>query len=52
MTVLGSPWWIEDQQIGIDAPSPTLGQHNTVVYKQLLGLSEADIAQLTEQGVM
>ena len=52
MTVLGSPWWIEDQQIGIDAPSPTLGQHNTVVYNQLLGLSEADIAQLTEQGVM
>lgn len=52
MTVLGSPWWIEDQQIGIDAPSPTLGQHNTAVYSELLGLSEADIAHLTEQGVM
>ena len=52
MTVLGSPWWVEDQPLGIDAPSPSLGQHNEAVYGKLLDLSEADIAQLKDQGVM
>ena len=52
MLVLGSPWWVEDKPLGIDAPSPTLGQHNDLVYGKLLGLSEKEIAQLKEQDVI
>ena len=52
MVVLGSPWWIDDKPLGIDAPSPSLGQHNELVYGELLGLSAQEIAQLKEQEVI
>lgn len=32
-------------------PAPCLGQHNAYVYGQLLGMSEAEIAQLTQEKV-
>ncbi|GAC1316080.1 MAG: CoA transferase [Chloroflexota bacterium] len=33
-------------------PGPPLGAHNTPVYRDLLGLSDADIAQLADAGVI
>jgi crotonobetainyl-CoA:carnitine CoA-transferase CaiB-like acyl-CoA transferase len=33
-------------------PAPTLGQHNQQIYSQLLGHSEAEIAQLEQDGVI
>ena len=35
-----------------DTPSPNLGEHNELVYSRLLGLSEAKIGQLKEDGVI
>lgn len=52
MPVLGSPWWIDEQPLGIDAPSPSLGQHNEQVYAELLGLSAQELAQLRDQQVI
>jgi crotonobetainyl-CoA:carnitine CoA-transferase CaiB-like acyl-CoA transferase len=33
-------------------PSPFLGEHNTSLYKELLGFDDAQIAQLIEEGVV
>ncbi len=52
MAVLGSPWRLDGEHPPIDSPSPTLGQHNELVYKKLLGLSTAEIAELKEQEVI
>ena len=32
--------------------APTLGMHNSEIYSKVLGLGEADIAELTQQGVI
>ena len=34
------------------APAPVLGQDNDYVYRDLLGLSEAEIAQLVEEQII
>ncbi len=52
VTVLGTPWRFNDQQPPTDTPSPDLGEHNELVYGKLLGLSEAEIRTLTEDGVI
>ncbi len=36
----------------IEAPAPTLGQHNRQVLTELLGLTEEDLARLTKAGVI
>ena len=36
----------------IDAPSPTIGQHNREIYCDLLGYSEEKLAGLKEEGVV
>ncbi|XOV87826.1 MAG: CaiB/BaiF CoA transferase family protein [Pseudomonadota bacterium] len=36
----------------IDAPSPTLGEHNTEILTSLLGLSDEELADLAEQQVI
>ena len=46
------PWRLNGEQPSIDAPSPALGQHNELVYGQLLGLSEGEMTQLKEDGVI
>ena len=34
------------------SPAPTLGQHNAIILRELLGLDASSIAALTEQGVI
>ena len=52
VTVLGAPWRLNGEQLPVESPSPDLGQHNDLVYGKLLGLSDAEIAQLKEEGVI
>ena len=33
-------------------PTPTLGQHNEYVFRDLLGLSETDLAELEATGIV
>ena len=43
---------LSDTPGGIKSLGPTLGQHNDVVYRDRLGLSEERIAELKEKGVI
>lgn len=52
VTVLASPLRLNGEEPTIDSPSPTLGQHNELVYGRLLGLSTREIASLREQGII
>jgi crotonobetainyl-CoA:carnitine CoA-transferase CaiB-like acyl-CoA transferase len=52
VTVLASPVRLNGESPTIDTPSPTLGQHNELVYGKLLGLSAKEIVSLIEQGVI
>lgn len=46
------PWQSDDQQEPRFELEPTLGQHNDYVYRELLGLSEAEIELLVEKKVI
>jgi len=46
------PLHLSDTPIGIRRPAPLLGQDNEYVFGELLGLSAAEIAQLTADGVL
>jgi crotonobetainyl-CoA:carnitine CoA-transferase CaiB-like acyl-CoA transferase len=46
------PWHFSDMTPAIERSGPTLGQHNRDVFCGLLGLSEAEVAELTESGVI
>src|SRR5581483_3805621 len=52
VTVIGSPIRFDEEPPVVDAPSPTLGQHNDLIYGKLLGLSAREIAALKEEGVI
>lgn len=52
VTVVGSPLRFDEQPPTVDSPSPTLGQHNDIVYGKLLGLSAREMSSLKEQGVI
>jgi crotonobetainyl-CoA:carnitine CoA-transferase CaiB-like acyl-CoA transferase len=52
VTVMGSPVRFNEEPPVVDTPSPTLGQHNEIVYGRLLGLSDREMASLKEQGVI
>jgi formyl-CoA transferase len=52
VTVIGSPVRLNGEPPTVEAPSPTLGQHNELVYGKLLGLSEREMVLLREQGVI
>ena len=47
-----APWHFSDMAPVIDRSGPTLGQHNREVFCGILGMSEAEVAELTEQGVI
>ncbi len=52
VSVLGGPLRFDGQAPVVENPSPTLGQHNDIVYGKLLGLSARELAGLKEQGVI
>lgn len=52
VTVLTSPLRLAGQSPTVDSPSPTLGQHNEEVYRELLGLSAVELTELKEEGVI
>lgn len=48
----GPPFLFSGTPSNITRPSPCIGEHNELVFKELLGLSDADYAQLVEDGVI
>ncbi|MCI0437957.1 MAG: CoA transferase [Chloroflexi bacterium] len=46
------PWRFEGEEPPRMVGAPVIGQHNDYVYRELLGLSEADISQLVEQQII
>jgi crotonobetainyl-CoA:carnitine CoA-transferase CaiB-like acyl-CoA transferase len=46
------PWRFEGAPEPYVMAAPTLGQHNDYVFKDLLGLSEPDIASLVEERII
>ena len=52
MKVNGNPVKLMDTKADISRPAPELGQDNTAIYGELLGLTEADLAALKEQQVI
>ena len=50
-TVLAPPWRFSDTPAQISRSSPKLGEHNEYVLGDLLGIPEAEIAQMEEEGV-
>lgn len=49
---LGAPFKLPVCPGGPTTAAPLLGQHNAEVYRDILGLSSADIAQLTVDGIV
>jgi crotonobetainyl-CoA:carnitine CoA-transferase CaiB-like acyl-CoA transferase len=47
-----APYRSGQEPLPIRSPAPTLGQHNRQLLTELLGLTAADIARLTEAGVI
>lgn len=52
MKVNGNPVKLLETKADISRCAPSLGQHNAEVYGELLGLSESDLARLTEEKVI
>ena len=47
-----TPIKLSDTPAGYSRAAPTLGQDNNYVYKQLLGMSEDELAELKKQGII
>ena len=52
LTNPGGPFEMGEGGFALRRPAPTLGQHNTELYCGQLGLSPADLANLSQQGVI
>ena len=48
----GPSWHLSDTPLYPSQPAPTLGQHNGHVYRELLGFSDEEVAELVASGVM
>ena len=51
-THLAQPWRMSDAPTPDYHRAPNLGEHNTEVLRDLLGMSEEEIAHLTDEGVL
>ena len=49
---IGAPWRIEPGFEPVYAPAPRLGEHDGYVFREILGLSEAEVAALVESKVI
>ena len=49
---LGRPWRFSAFKVPTPAPGPRLGEANDYVLKEVLGLSETEVAAMAEQGVI
>ena len=47
-----APYRLEEGPLEIEWPAPTLGQHNREILGGLLGLSDADLADLEREGII
>ena len=50
--VYRTPWHFRSTPAGVDRPSPKVGEHNDQVFGELLGMSAAEIRELTERKVI
>jgi crotonobetainyl-CoA:carnitine CoA-transferase CaiB-like acyl-CoA transferase len=50
--VYGTPWLMDATPAALQCPTPTLGQHNDYVFKEILKLPEDEIARLVEAGIL
>ena len=48
----GLPWRFQGEEDAILTEAPVLGQHNSFVYQELLGLSEQEASRLAEEQVI
>lgn len=48
----GAPFHMSETPWQINQPAPLLGEHNSTVYKEVVGLSETELTQLYEQNVI
>ncbi|MEK7682063.1 MAG: CoA transferase, partial [Chloroflexota bacterium] len=51
-TVYGIPWKLSDTPGAIRTAAPILGQHTEHILKDIVGLSDGEIASLTREGVL
>jgi crotonobetainyl-CoA:carnitine CoA-transferase CaiB-like acyl-CoA transferase len=49
---LGPPWRLSDTPAAVRGPSPCLGEHNSYVFGQLLGMPDEEIEKLVRDGVL
>ncbi|UCD83282.1 MAG: CoA transferase, partial [Deltaproteobacteria bacterium] len=47
-----TPWKLSETPGGIDRPTPRVGEHNDYIFKEILGMPEDEIKQLTEKNVI
>jgi crotonobetainyl-CoA:carnitine CoA-transferase CaiB-like acyl-CoA transferase len=52
MPIVNTPFQLSETPRQIQGPAPLLGQHNSEVLTQYLGYAAADIARLTQAGVL
>ena len=50
--MIGAPWQMSQTQASIERGAPDLGEHNSYVFCDLLGLSGQELQQLIEEGVV
>jgi len=51
-TTIGLPWKLEPGPGAVCFRAPMIGEHNDYVFKELLGLGEAEVAELVKEGVV
>lgn len=50
--VMVPPWKFSATPPQVEAPAPLMGQHNNYIFKELLGLSDLEVAELEQEGVL